>query len=167
MEPRDKNIGSALCRLNEFLADLIVSPLYETEALVVTDQPQFLNLVLKAGTSYSPRKLLETIKTIEIGLGRNRASEIPYGPRPIDIDILLYDNKIIHSDDLHIPHPEMKKRKFVLLPLTDIEPDIRDPESGEKFSTFLSSLQGQGIYSYTSDEYNGYLDKLHIRPVKT
>ncbi len=167
MEPRVKNIGMALCRLDDLLKDLTVSPLYETDALIVTDQPRFLNLVLKARTKLSPMELLEELMKIERELGRNRKMEVPSGPRTIDIDIVLFDNKIIRSDVLTIPHPEMKKRRFVLKPLTDIEPDIRDPQSGKKFRYYLSSLKGQGIYSYTSAEYNEYLDTLHITAGKT
>jgi 2-amino-4-hydroxy-6-hydroxymethyldihydropteridine diphosphokinase len=80
---------------------------------------------------------------------------VPKGPRSIDIDLLLYGDRIIVSDRLLIPHPGMRERKFVLLPLLQLSPDIADPVSKRLFASFLSDLPPQGIYPWLSTKYHG------------
>ena len=96
------------------------SALYETAAWGKEDQESFLNQVLQLETMLSPRDLLITILKIEESLGRKR--EVKYGPRTIDIDILFYNNEIIEEEGLHIPHPRLQDRRFVLAPLSEIAP---------------------------------------------
>ena len=99
-----------------------VSSLYSTAPVGYEDQPDFLNAVAVVETVLSPRKLLSLCAKIEDILGRKRT--IRWGPRVIDIDILLYDNINMQDNDLIIPHPRMMERAFVLVPLADIAPDL-------------------------------------------
>lgn len=101
------------------------SSIYETEAWGYKEQPAFLNQALFIQTSLEANALMNTILKIEIALGRKR--EIPLGPRIIDIDIIYYNDEIINSSTLTIPHPSMAQRKFVLMPLTEIMPNYRHP----------------------------------------
>ena len=102
-----------------------LSSKFETEPWGVVDQPKFINMTIKAETDKEPSDLLRVLKNIETELGRR--TEIRWGPRVIDLDILLYDDQIISTADLEIPHPEMRDRDFVLKPLAEIAPDIRHP----------------------------------------
>lgn len=101
------------------------SSLYETAAWGNTEQPPFLNQALEIKTSLTARQLIRKILKIEKKLGRTR--EEKYGPRLIDIDILLFNNEIHHYKLLTLPHPEMQNRRFALLPLSEIAPDILHP----------------------------------------
>lgn len=99
------------------------SSIYETAPIGYTDQPNFLNLCLEIETELSPQQLLKHCLDIEQQLHRVR--EIRWGPRTLDIDILLYSDNIIETDNLSIPHPRMQERAFVLIPLNDIASDKR------------------------------------------
>ncbi|GAB1454963.1 hypothetical protein MASR2M48_02630 [Spirochaetota bacterium] len=110
------------------------------------DQPDFLNLVVTGSTSLSPTHLLARLQTIETAFGRDRSKERLKGPRTLDIDILLYANEVITSPELIIPHPGIKERAFVIVPLVEIAPDLRHPIGGETLAVFAASLSGQGIY---------------------
>ncbi len=116
------------------------SPLYETEPVGVRDQPWFLNQVLEGETALAPGALLAAAKSIERALGRARGPR--WGPRPIDIDILLYDDACIAETDpwLEVPHPELWRRLFVLVPLRDLRPDLRAPD-GTPIATRIAALQ--------------------------
>lgn len=98
---------------------------YETPPWGVTDQPAFVNLCLKVATDLPPRELLKRALAVEASLGRDRASGRRWGPRPVDIDILAYDDLRLDEPDLHLPHPRMAERAFVLVPLAEIAPDWR------------------------------------------
>ena len=98
------------------------SPVYETLPVGVEDQPDFLNAVIAIETSLGPAELLRLCKSIEKRLGRTRTNK--WGPRVIDVDILLYGDMPVREDDLVIPHPEMIGRAFVLVPLAEIAPDV-------------------------------------------
>lgn len=106
------------------------SSIYETAPIGYTDQPNFLNLCLEIETELSPQQLLKHCLDIEQQLHRVR--EIRWGPRTLDIDILLYSDNIIETDNLSIPHPRMQERAFVLLPLNDIASDKKDPRLNQK-----------------------------------
>jgi 2-amino-4-hydroxy-6-hydroxymethyldihydropteridine diphosphokinase len=101
------------------------SSLYETEPVGISDQPMFINAVLEIETDLSPEELFFKLKDIEANLGRTET--IRWGPRVIDIDILLFGDMIFEERDLTIPHPEMTKRGFVLVPLCEIAPEIKHP----------------------------------------
>jgi 2-amino-4-hydroxy-6-hydroxymethyldihydropteridine diphosphokinase len=101
------------------------SSLYETEPVEFREQDWFLNSAAEAETDLSPMELMDAILAVERGLGRER--RIPKGPRLIDIDILLYSDKVIRALHLEIPHPRMTARRFVLVPLAEIAPAVMHP----------------------------------------
>lgn len=127
---------------------------YETEAEGVKDQPPFINAALEIRTSLSPHKLLDELQTIENALGRER--EVEWGPRTIDIDILLFGNQVISDDRLQIPHPLMHERLFVLQPLKEIAPRAMHPMLEKSISTIYDERKAEiGIDKY-DDELPGF-----------
>jgi 2-amino-4-hydroxy-6-hydroxymethyldihydropteridine diphosphokinase len=124
---RVKALKEAERLISEIDGVLVVSSasLYETEPVGIVDQPSFINSALKIKTTLRPTELLGGLKEIERKLGR--VDTIRWGPRIIDIDILLFDNIVVNKKGLTIPHPEMAKRAFVLVPLSEIAPDIIHP----------------------------------------
>ncbi len=111
------------------------SPLYETEAWGIEDQPAFLNQVLLVSTKLDPRQLLSTILDIEHQMGRERTEK--FGPRSIDIDILFYNREIIDEPGLTIPHQQLHLRKFTLEPLQEIAPSFIHPVLKKSVSDLL------------------------------
>jgi 2-amino-4-hydroxy-6-hydroxymethyldihydropteridine diphosphokinase len=101
------------------------SSLYETVPWGVRDQPRFLNMVIEVETELSPQELLALLKNVEIEVGREKS--VRWGPRTIDLDILLYDDITLNEDSLTIPHPYLHERDFVLTPLCEIAPDVKHP----------------------------------------
>ena len=101
------------------------SGIYETAAWGKTNQPAFLNQVLMVETDLPPQQLLSTLNTIEAEMGRVRKEK--WGERLIDIDILYYDDELVDTIDLKIPHPEIARRRFTLEPLNELVPDLIDP----------------------------------------
>ncbi|MGO9228040.1 MAG: 2-amino-4-hydroxy-6-hydroxymethyldihydropteridine diphosphokinase [Bryobacteraceae bacterium] len=133
---RDANLRAAIERLGApGLRVLRVSPVYETEPVDNTNQRWFLNLVVEAETTLFPLQLLARAQKIERVLGRVRT--VPKGPRTIDIDILLYGTAIIRGDKMEIPHPRMAERRFVLVPLHDLAPDLRHPVTRKTVAEML------------------------------
>ena len=104
---------------------LELSPVYQTEPVGNKDQPWFLNSVALIETSLGPLSLLDYLLEMEKAMGRQRKEK--WGPRNVDLDILLYDDLIVDSDRLTLPHPQMHKRRFVLLPLVRMNPDLLHP----------------------------------------
>jgi len=145
---REENLQKAITYLHQELIDIECSQIYETLPLYEKKQPKFLNCVIKGKTDRNPFKLLDYCMNLEIQLGRDRIASRAKGPRIIDIDILLYNNEIIHDHRLHIPHPGMYEREFVLLPLIEIDPNVKDPESGKLFSFYFNRLESQGVSMY-------------------
>lgn len=126
MGERMANLAAARARLNIDCGRIIAtSSIYETEAWGYKEQPAFLNQALAIETTLEAEKLMEEILKIEMVLGRKR--EIPLGPRIIDIDIIYFNDEIINSSNLTIPHPSMADRKFVLIPLAEIAPSFMHP----------------------------------------
>ena len=130
------------------------SKIYETEPWPLHDandedehpnkeegQMWFLNQVIKINTNVSPQQLLDVIEKIESDIGRT--SKHHWGPREIDIDILLYGKEIIESPELTIPHRHINDRQFALAPLLEIEPNIKDPVSGKTFKSILKNIKDQ------------------------
>ena len=97
---------------------------YRTSPWGVIDQPPFINLCLRVETALSPRALLQRALSVEANLGRDRGREQRWGPRPIDIDILAYDDLVVDEPGLRLPHPRLAERAFVLAPLNEIAPDL-------------------------------------------
>ena len=121
------NIKKAIALLNRHKNIKITqrSSIYETEPVGYKEQPDFLNSVVQLKTGLTPQRLLEVLKNIEKKLGRIKG--IKWGPRIIDLDMLLYENKIIKRDNLTVPHPELHKRRFILAPLAEIAGGIVHP----------------------------------------
>ncbi len=125
---RPATLEEALTRLQASGEVRVVkrSSLYETAPIGKEDQPRFLNQVAEIDTALPPEALLDLIQGVEAGLGRTR--EVRWGPRTIDIDILLYGDKTIQTRRLTVPHPEMTRRRFVLEPLLEIAPQATMPD---------------------------------------
>jgi len=122
------------------------SPVYQTEPWGFLDQPDFLNQVLAIETSLSPSELLEYIKDIEEKIGRKPS--VRFGPRIVDIDILFYGDRIILEEDLIIPHPRIRDRAFVLVPMADLDPDLIYPGSDSYISELLAFVDQTGVDLY-------------------
>lgn len=140
---RQKNLSAALERLRAIMDIHKLSSVYETEPVGYLDQPRFLNMVCYGQTTASPDELLRSTKAIEEALGREPSFR--NAPRPIDIDILLYDNLRMETEDLTIPHPRMSERAFVLVPLAEIAPTAIDPVSGKTAQELLLAVPQAGI----------------------
>jgi 2-amino-4-hydroxy-6-hydroxymethyldihydropteridine diphosphokinase len=151
-------VRSAFLRLRNILAEARLSRLWRSRARYVEDQPNFVNAVACGQTELTPHELLHAINEIEADFGRDRSAELSKGPRPLDIDILLYGTRIIVEPDLIVPHPGLAERKFVLLPLLELSPGIIHPASGEPIVSILRALPPQGIYLMASPRY----DRLYI-----
>jgi 2-amino-4-hydroxy-6-hydroxymethyldihydropteridine diphosphokinase len=118
------------------------SSLYETAPMGKTDQPEFYNLVAEVETTLSPEALLDRCQNVERTLGRVRKER--WGPRTVDVDILLYDRMGSNSERLAIPHPEMLRRRFVLEPLLEIAPDALLPD-GSPIAPYLAGVEDQRV----------------------
>ncbi|MDR3410788.1 MAG: 2-amino-4-hydroxy-6-hydroxymethyldihydropteridine diphosphokinase [Formivibrio sp.] len=118
------------------------SSFYCTSPIGYTDQPDFTNSVVEISTELTARELLEALLAIESALGRERS--IPNGPRTIDLDLILYGDRTIDEKDLIVPHPRMHERAFVLVPLTEIAPDIVIPSLGPA-KNLLATITDQSL----------------------
>ena len=139
---RETNLCQALALLSLKANLEQVSSIYETEPVGYRDQPRFLNLVCRLTTDMPPGELLRFAKDIESRLGRVPGRQ-KNTPRVIDIDILFYGDTIMETPDLTIPHPRLKDRAFVLIPLNEIAPDLIHPQLGERISQLARDVEGQ------------------------
>ena len=138
---RQENLEQAIKRLAPGITVLETSKLYETAPAYVVDQPAFLNMVLKGKTTLSPQNLLTYLKRIEDEMGREQT--IRYGPRIIDVDIIFYDDWIVFTPDLQIPHPRLAERGFVLYPLADIAADMVHPVFNQTIRELADALSAE------------------------
>jgi 2-amino-4-hydroxy-6-hydroxymethyldihydropteridine diphosphokinase len=143
---RMTNLEGARGALQPALHILAQSPVYETAPWGYTDQPNFLNQVIKAETDLTPEQLLATLKSAEVTLGRTPTFR--YGPRTIDLDLLLYDDLVMDTPQLTIPHPRLTERAFVLYPLADLTPDLRHPVAGLTIRQLRDRIHDQSIHIY-------------------
>ena len=136
----------ALSRSTPHAQSIIIhrqSSIYETPPWGYTDQPAFLNMTVKAETKLPPLELLSYLKNLEIQIGREKSFH--WGPRLIDLDILFYDDLILESESLTIPHPRLYERAFVLVPLADIAADFTHPVFQKTIAELLSTVERAGI----------------------
>ena len=147
------NLGNRLANLKQAVAALspqmevkAKSHVYETPPWGYEDQPRFLNQVVKVKTYLEPEPLLKHIKRLEVTLGRK--ASFPNGPRLIDIDILFYDDLILNTALLAIPHPRLHERGFVLLPLMDIDPDLVHPANQKSVREMVALSDIEGIEKF-------------------
>jgi 2-amino-4-hydroxy-6-hydroxymethyldihydropteridine diphosphokinase len=125
------------------------SPVYETQPVGFENQGWFLNLVVEAETSLEPLPLLEYLLSVEAEMGRKR--EERGGDRNIDLDLLLYDNRILSTDRLVIPHPRMHQRRFVLVPLAQIAPELLHPVLKKKIGELLINCEDRSVVTLYSE----------------
>lgn len=139
---RLEHLQQAVQMLNEHssIHVLVVSSVYETEPVGLTEQAKFLNIVVKLGTTLEAMELLSVCQSIENKLGRMR--KIRWGPRTVDLDILLYNEEHIQLENLIIPHIRMQERAFVLVPLVEINEDVKNPITGIPYREELAIKEG-------------------------
>jgi 2-amino-4-hydroxy-6-hydroxymethyldihydropteridine diphosphokinase len=144
---RAANLKQALSLLPPQMTVKAKSKVYETPPWGYTDQDQFLNQVVKVTTYLEPENLLKHIKRLEVAMGRK--ATFRYGPRLIDIDILFYDDEILETPSLTIPHPNLHERGFILLPMMDIAPDLVHPVRKKSIREMIGFCDMGGIKQFS------------------
>lgn len=140
LDDKEDNLRQAMARLEEKCRVLKASSIYHTEPVGYKDQDWFLNGVAQVETDLAPRDLLGFLRSIEFALAR--VDRVPDGPRTIDLDILFYGDRVLREDDLVIPHPRLHLRRFVLVPLNEVAPELVHPVLERKVKDLLSRLRG-------------------------
>ncbi len=135
---RAASLAVARARISAEFPGARFSPLYETEPVGRKDQPWFLNQGVEARSDRDPESLLQWARSLEADLGRTR--DVPKGPRTLDVDILLCGDRVIDRPSLTLPHPRLLERRFVLVPLFDLDPDLKVPPLGITVSDALRRL---------------------------
>ncbi len=147
---RAANLAEARRRLAAEVRLDLVSRVYESEPVGLAEQPLFLNQVAAGETALPPAALLAFLKAIERAMGR--VPSIKNGPRLIDLDILFYGDWVLHAGGLVIPHPRLAERSFVLAPLAEIAPDLREPLAGETVGAIWAREAGNLSRSWVYEE---------------
>ncbi len=138
---REKNCKDAISLLTkDGIAIIKLSSMIETEPWGITDQPKFINMAIETKTGLGPEELLKVLKKTEIAMGRTPGTR--WGPRVIDLDILFYDDLVIRTAELEVPHPGIKDREFVIRPLTEIAPDKIHPVFQKSVKMLFEELSG-------------------------
>jgi 2-amino-4-hydroxy-6-hydroxymethyldihydropteridine diphosphokinase len=151
---RAANLRMALRYLPPLARVEEVSSLYETAPLGGEEQPPFYNAVCRISTGLGPEALLRHLKQIEFAIGRRPGPR--WGPRPIDLDILLYGDQVLEHEDLIIPHPLLAERAFVLVPLAELSPHLLHPVLGKPVGELLSALDEAALSGVTRIEPRGW-----------
>jgi 2-amino-4-hydroxy-6-hydroxymethyldihydropteridine diphosphokinase len=138
--PPESNLREALTRLATLGHITAVSTFHATDPVGYLDQPRFLNAAALLDTSLAPLDLLRQLLAFEHAMGRDRVNTPPKGPRIIDLDLLLYADKILQTSELTLPHPCLHERRFVLAPLAEIAPNLRHPTLHRTISDLLAQL---------------------------
>ena len=151
---RRANIDDAVRRLGETRGVTVtkVSSIYETKPVGGREQPDFLNAACEVATELSPRELLREAQRIEREMGRVRT--VRWGPRNIDIDILLCGDAVIDEGDLTVPHPRLAAREFVLRPLAEIAPNVTHPVTKREISVMWRDVEGKSTSRRMPSERN-------------
>ena len=138
---KQSNCEKGIAALNQTQGITVNSQakLYKTAPVDFTDQDWFVNTAVRVVTDLAPRALLKQLKRIENAAGRIK-SDIRFGPRVLDLDIIFYDNLVLNSDTLEIPHPRMHKRRFVLRPICDIDPAAMHPKYKKTVANLLDGI---------------------------
>lgn len=157
---REKILRAAWRRISTLCSSVRLSKIYETRPLYVEDQPLYLNAVGEVWSTLEPDPMLAKLQLIEKEFGRNRSAEIRWGPRTLDLDILLCGDRVIETPDLQVPHPHLAERLFVLVPLLELEPDCADPRNGAPYHAARAALEKDaggsgGVYLHRAGEYTG------------
>jgi 2-amino-4-hydroxy-6-hydroxymethyldihydropteridine diphosphokinase len=143
---REDRLSQALCALEREDVSIVArSSVYETAPQDVADQPWFLNMAVECRTRALPLQFMKTLLRIEREIGRVRHANLRRGPRPIDLDILLFGNAVIDTPQLSVPHPRMLQRRFVLEPLLEIAKNLRHPVTREPLRTYLAATLDQQV----------------------
>lgn len=138
----EKNLASAAAMLRTAFKDIRFSPVYRTAPREVTDQPEFLNAAAVFKTTLTPHKVASELRKIEKKLKKNPPKR--FGPRTIDLDLLLYGNEILLDDELTVPHLALHARRFVLEPLMELSAgDLVHPGFDRKLKQYLQNVQDQ------------------------
>lgn len=139
---RSENIHNAIAKLSDYGVNFLkCSPLYETEPVGYENQNDFYNAVCQIESGYSPNSLLELIKRVESEMGRKESFR--WGPREIDIDILIYNDIIFKSDTLSVPHKEIANRYFIVKMIEDISPEITVPGTDVPVSSLIKGFKSK------------------------
>ncbi len=146
---REKNLEDARRSIRTAFPEVRFSCVYETEPVEFIDQPWFLNQVAEVQTDLSPESLLEWASSLEDKLGRQRT--IPKGPRTLDVDILVYDERVMKDDHLTLPHPRLSQRRHVLIPLADLNPGLILPGASFNVADMLMNTEDRSqVKEYAS-----------------
>jgi 2-amino-4-hydroxy-6-hydroxymethyldihydropteridine diphosphokinase len=151
---REANLRWALRGLWRMGQVVAGSALYETDPVGGPAQPSFYNAACRLETGLEPRPLLRFLQGLEQELGRRPAGE-RWGPRPIDLDILLYEDRIVDEEGLAIPHPRLAERPFVLVPLAEIAADVRLPGDGRPVAELLAAAGREGVRRVAEAGWDG------------
>ena len=151
---REANLRAALRALWRMGRVEAVSSLYETGPVGGPEQPPFLNAACRFETGLEPRPLLRFLKGLEHELGRRPGGE-QWGPRPIDLDILLYDDRLLDEEGLVVPHPRLAERPFVLAPLAEIAAGVPHPAAGKSVAQLLKAAGEHGVQCVAGAGWEG------------